>query len=256
MCSNAGMRSFLIEGDHRRVLERIGLDSLEACLAFEGGVLVKAARKGRVVRRVDWAGRTYFLKRISGFRWREIPHEAEVLARLESEGLPVPTPVAVGSGGRAAAMITLGLPVVRTLEDALVRAPCSAEEAHRLLGRAAELLARLHRIGVNHRDYYAGHLLLDAQDQPMLVDLGRAEVRRRVPERRIVKDLAALEASLPPRVLDAAASQCILAHYFGESGGPSRIDRLARAVKRKRERMRTRAAAKAAAGVPNFHVNS
>ena len=62
--------------------------------------------------------------------------------------------------------------------------------------------AQLHRNGINHRDLYICHFLLkqaefdaltDVNDlQLYLIDLHRVQIRKRVPRRWLVKDLAAL----------------------------------------------------------------
>ena len=56
----------------------------------------------------------------------------------------------------------------------------------------------MHRAGVVHRDYYLYHLLVDEVQLKSgvvalsLIDLHRAQLRRRVPPRWLVRDLAAL----------------------------------------------------------------
>ena len=68
-----------------------------------------------------------------------------------------------------------------------------------LIRRVAEMTAALHANGLNHRDLYICHFLLQrtwtGPDQPLhlyLIDLHRVQMRRRVPRRWQVKDLAAL----------------------------------------------------------------
>ena len=67
-----------------------------------------------------------------------------------------------------------------------------------MIEAVAELTRAMHGAGVVHRDYYLYHLLVDeAQLQSgvvalSLIDLHRAQVRRRVPPRWLVRDLGAL----------------------------------------------------------------
>jgi hypothetical protein len=70
-----------------------------------------------------------------------------------------------------------------------------------LLARVAEIARRLHEHGINHRDFYLCHFCLElspdttnrmAQPQLYLMDLHRAQLRRRTPRRWIVKDIGSL----------------------------------------------------------------
>ncbi|MCB1674676.1 MAG: lipopolysaccharide core heptose(I) kinase RfaP, partial [Halioglobus sp.] len=68
----------------------------------------------------------------------------------------------------------------------------------RLLRKLADTARRMHGAGINHRDFYLCHFHLDPAtlDRPAprchLIDLHRAQLRRRVPRRWRVKDLAGL----------------------------------------------------------------
>jgi hypothetical protein len=57
----------------------------------------------------------------------------------------------------------------------------------------------MHQSGFNHRDFYLCHLLIGTEennkDELFIVDLHRVDVRKKVPERWIIKDLAALNYS-------------------------------------------------------------
>ena len=79
------------------------------------------------------------------------------------------------------------VPPAPTLKRALVR-------------RVAEMARRMHRGGVNHRDFYICHFLLHlpvdtAAPKLSLIDLHRAQVRKQVPRRWRDKDLAAYRRS-------------------------------------------------------------
>ena len=67
-----------------------------------------------------------------------------------------------------------------------------------LIRKVAGIARVLHRNGVNHRDFYICHFLLD-RSKPLspslnlyLIDLHRVQVRRSTPERWVIKDLAGL----------------------------------------------------------------
>lgn len=69
-----------------------------------------------------------------------------------------------------------------------------------LIDKLAHISRTLHQHGVNHRDYYICHFLLDISHLPLdytqlkisLIDLHRAQLRLNTPERWIVKDIASL----------------------------------------------------------------
>ena len=66
----------------------------------------------------------------------------------------------------------------------------------RLLRRIATMAREMHRAGINHRDFYLCHFLMDtgSENNPVLhlIDLHRAQTRSRVPQRWLVKDLGGL----------------------------------------------------------------
>jgi heptose I phosphotransferase len=69
-----------------------------------------------------------------------------------------------------------------------------------LIRKVAWVSRILHENGINHRDYYICHFLLDVSQQPLnyeqlkisLIDLHRAQIRSRTPLRWRVKDIASL----------------------------------------------------------------
>ena len=68
-----------------------------------------------------------------------------------------------------------------------------------LIGRVAEMAGRMHRGGVNHRDFYICHFLLHLDPAPTvdcfrlsLIDLHRAQLRGQTPRRWRDKDLSSL----------------------------------------------------------------
>jgi heptose I phosphotransferase len=246
---------FRVRPDHREALAARGLRTLHDCMTFLGDEIVKHKIAGREVVSFSHGPRTYFLKRVSGSGWEDVLHECRVLSHLRGVDVPVPEPVACGAGDQHAALVTPGLPAERSLEDLLLGPPLPRERLRELVTRSAALLRQLHDCGVNHRDYYVGHLLVDDQDRLHLVDLGRAEIRRRVPRRRVIKDLAAFLFSVPERVVDPELRDLFLRSYLGEEGG-ARVKELAAAVTRKSRWMRRHAERKLARGETNIHVNS
>jgi hypothetical protein len=76
--------------------------------------------------------------------------------------------------------------------------PPSFTLKQKLIKQVAEIARVMHENGINHRDFYICHFLLDlafgteADIKLYLIDLHRAQIRRSVPTRWRVKDLAGL----------------------------------------------------------------
>ncbi|MBI5448684.1 MAG: lipopolysaccharide core heptose(I) kinase RfaP [Gammaproteobacteria bacterium] len=75
-----------------------------------------------------------------------------------------------------------------------------------LIKKIAVQVSKMHAAGINHRDLYLCHFIVKTEMdvEPCLIDLHRAQVRKTVPERWIIKDLSSLyfsaqEASLSLR---------------------------------------------------------
>jgi len=232
-----------------------GLEDPRVILHGDVGELVKAAVAGHEVRRITTPRGSVFIKRIKGRDVAEIAHEWAMLCHLQEHRVPAPEPIALVEEPAAAALVTHGLPVVGTLEDAIVRnsGAISVETAARAL---PDLVRALHQAGVNHRDLYIGHVMVDSDGGLRLVDLGRAERRKRIPRHRLVKDLAALDFSTPERAVGDALRWRFLRTYMGKAAPRKRLIALARAIRRKSARMRRHAERKIARGDANIHVNS
>lgn len=118
----------------------------------------------------------------------------------------IPTVVPVAAGKRRAGLlqsesflVTLALDGCVKLDEHLAR-PMDPSERRAIIGQAARLVRAMHAAGFNHRDLYLCHLLRTGSGSLVIVDLHRVQRRRRVPERWLVKDLAALQYSAPPAV--------------------------------------------------------
>ena len=72
----------------------------------------------------------------------------------------------------------------------------------KLIRKIALISRKMHENGMNHRDFYLCHFLLDKSfeasntieddTQLFLIDLHRAQIRKQVPERWLVKDIGSL----------------------------------------------------------------
>jgi len=174
--------------------------------------------------RVALEGRHYFAKIHHGVGWREIvknllhlklpvlgaQNEWRALNRLHEIGVPTLTPVAFGQRGRNPArvrsfLITAELTGTTSLEDfcaAWAAHPPAPQLRRALTEQLAGVVRRMHAQGINHRDCYICHFHLDtsAGQEPFeadklrlyVIDLHRAQLRRRTPRRWLIKDLAGL----------------------------------------------------------------
>ena len=131
--------------------------------------------------------------------------EFDALNLLRDKGIPTMKVAAFGSRGTGSIreksfLVTRELSCVTSLEDfCLARGKNLGLSLRRRLIRAlAESAGKMHRAGLNHRDCYICHYLLDrkkleaGEDVLYVIDLHRAQIRKKVPDRYLVKDLAGL----------------------------------------------------------------
>jgi len=199
-----------------------GRDPFVEVIRLEGETY--RALEGRRTLRFELAGRAYFAKIHRGIGWREVAknllrlrlpvlgaqREWRAIHRLRELCVATMTPVAFGQRGRNPArrlsfLVTEALEPSVDLETFCARGGLAAlgmAERRALIRKLASITRTLHANGVNHRDYYLCHFLLDAsptwQSQPPaarplhLIDLHRMQMRRRTPWRWRRKDLASL----------------------------------------------------------------
>jgi serine/threonine protein kinase len=114
---------------------------------------------------------------IDGSSRRRFRREAEIIAKLDHPGIA--TIYDYADDGQQA-WIAMRFVAGGSLQQQLdaVRsasaAPWTAAEAAVIVERAAQALAVAHAHGILHRDIKPGNLLLDAANQPVLVDFGLA----------------------------------------------------------------------------------
>jgi len=137
--------------------------------------------------------------------------EHAALLRLHAAGLPVPRPLGVARAGAVWELRQEALEGARPLGEFLdgrATPPRGWRALARLLG---ELLARLHRLDVEHGDLHPGNVLVDPEGRPWLVDLGRARTRRADAAHRA--DELALATALARETLDVRTRLAFLASY-------------------------------------------
>jgi len=172
--------------------------------------------------------RRYFLKAHYGVGWKEIiknlltlrlpvlgaRNEWRAIQRLSQMGVETMTLVAYGERGfnpanRQSFVITEALEETESLEDFCAvweTNPPASESQLRLkralIDRVATIARRMHTSGINHRDFYLCHFLLDVSAEVSggspgalrlsLIDLHRVQIRKRTPMRWVVKDIGGL----------------------------------------------------------------
>lgn len=199
-----------------------GEDAFDRILALQGEVFRELA--GRRTLRFCVGERSYFAKLHFGVGWSEIfknlwrlrqpvlgaGQEWRAIQRFEALGVATMTLAAYGERGanparRESFVITDELVNTISLED-LSRnwrsAPPVPGFKRALIARVAEIARTLHENGVNHRDFYLCHFLLEqtpgttgpggASPKLHVIDLHRVQIRRRTPKRWVIKDLAGL----------------------------------------------------------------
>jgi len=178
--------------------------------ALQGDVYRQVATRRTF--KVDLGGSAYFVKVHHGVGWGEIlknlfqgrlpvlgaRNEWSAIKRLTQRGVPTMTASLYCERGSnpatlRSAIVTESLEPTVSLEDFTTENPL---QKRRILSEVARVSREMHRAGVNHRDFYLCHFLMQEMDsvEPhlYLIDLHRAQIRNRVPLRWQVKDLGGL----------------------------------------------------------------
>ncbi len=182
---------------------------------------VYRALENRRTQRIMLNQKKYFLKQHFGVGWKEIfknvfqlrlpvvsaKNEWLALQRLNELNIAVPKIVGYGCRGfnpatRRSFLLTQELPPTVSLEDFCKdwkTVPPSFQFKKRLIQEVARIARVMHEHGINHRDFYICHFLLDldllrSHETILLfvIDLHRAQMRSTVPTRWLIKDLAGL----------------------------------------------------------------
>lgn len=195
--------------------------TVDDAFMITGKVYREPAGANRRTLRFELAGEGYFLKLHWGVGWREImknlfslrlpvlgaANEWRAIHRLEDLGVETMQLASYGQAGWNPArlksfVITHELNDCISLEDYCAQwaeHPPAPAIKYQLIQRVAEMTRKLHQHGVNHRDLYICHFLLqqpwqggNENLQLYLIDLHRVQLRHRTPLRWRVKDVGAL----------------------------------------------------------------
>lgn len=179
--------------------------------------------ENRRTQRVVIGDDAYFIKQHFGVGWKEIfknlfqlrwpvlsaKNEWRALQLLKQLNIAAPEIVAYGCRGinparRQSFLLTRELPEHISLEDLCknwLKHPPSFQVKKQLITEVARIARSIHEKGLNHRDFYICHFLLQAKKSVhlrpeagrlYLIDLHRAQIRKQTPLRWLIKDLAGL----------------------------------------------------------------
>lgn len=249
----------------RELVARHGWDNLPAVLALRDGQKLAPSRPHRDTLRLDvhdgGAVRTFYLKREPRVRWsyplRQLlagrglwtpaRTEFEILCRLAAGGVACPRPVVCLQrlGWRPQSCLVLEAlsgttPLAEFLADQFRAAPPAAREAFFAdLGRE---VARIHACGVHQPHLFADHARVRPTPHgPRIAWLGfrRAALRSSVSLAQRGRDIAALMATLPPRLASGDDRQAFYDGYLEQSDLQDRGTQLVELVARRVRRLLT-----------------
>jgi heptose I phosphotransferase len=221
------------------------VDDFRQIMQIEG--IVHRSVKGRETIECNYDGQAVFIKKHFGIGWREIfknllqlrmpvlgaHREYQAIKHLLNHNIATLTALACGERGynpatKQSFLITKALHNTINLADItktwVYKTP-NLFFKRQLIMKVAEIAMTMLNSGMNHRDFYLCHFLIsidDANAQQLngaiyLIDLHRAQIRKRVPYRWLVKDLAALYFSSFACGLTTRDYWRFLRVYFGLS---------------------------------------
>lgn len=187
-------------------------DLFQAVFSLKGEIFRE--QPGRKTLKFNKFDQNYFLKIHYGVGWREIfknllqlkhpvlgaQNEVKAIQKLAPFHF---TPILIGYGWRGenpaaqqSFVITEALENTVSLEDYCREwktHPPELNHKRLLIKKIAHITKTMHENGVNHRDFYICHFLLNTQNNHLFViDWHRAQTRKKVPVRWRIKDLAGL----------------------------------------------------------------
>jgi len=160
----------------------------------------------KIHRRVGWGE---ILKNIFSLKWPVVSARNELNAINKCKELGIATMKIAGFGERGTPpdqlesfLITEELENTISLEEFCSdwkNNPPDFRLKTALVRKVAGIAGILHRNGVNHRDFYICHFLLDRKSNPSsspfnlyLIDLHRVQIRNHTPRRWVIKDISGL----------------------------------------------------------------
>ena len=208
--------NLFINQDFSEFLAALNLTCFDDFMRLEG-MVVKSAVRERSTERLYLEGVTVYVKKHFFPGIREILknlvrfrfpsgalNEWRALLAFHAHNIPTMTPICAGSKPllwkieKESFLLTVDLGDTTRLNDFLKgnsATPCREkllEKKRGILKNLADITRKMHSAGINHRDYYLYHILLDSKEELYVIDLHRVDVGGSVGKRWMVKDLAAL----------------------------------------------------------------
>lgn len=188
-------------------------DPFQEIFTLEGVVFRNV--KNRKTFRIECDNEGFFVKIHRGVGWKEIfknlfqfklpvtgaGNEYHALEKLHTIGVDTMECAAFGERNynpakRESFLVTRELTNVISLEDLAREGNISPAMKHSVIKELGTSSGKMHRAGINHRDCYICHYLLHKDILPQIklsvIDLHRAQIRKKVPFRYHVKDVAGL----------------------------------------------------------------
>ena len=208
--------NLFINKDFSELLDALDLACFDDLMRLEG-MVVKSAVRERSTQRLDLEGVTVYIKKhffpgireiLKNFLGFKFPlgalNEWRALLAFHAHNIPTMIPICAGRKpflwriDKESFLLTGDLGDTTRLNDFLKVngvTPCRGkllEEKRGILKNLADITRRMHNAGMNHRDYYLCHILVDNRQRLYVIDLHRVNTRDKVGKRWMVKDLAAL----------------------------------------------------------------
>ena len=189
---------------------------IEYIFSLEGQIFRQVKSRKTISTMIS--GRDYFVKMHHGVGWKEIfknifsfkfatlgaKQEYKAIREMEKSGILVPEICAYATDGLNPAkinsfIVTKQIDYQYDLEKFCQTWPIQPPSflfKRKLIQRVAEIARKMHAAGMNHRDFYLCHFLLDDRSENdfdlYLIDLHRVQIRKSTPLRWKIKDLSGL----------------------------------------------------------------
>ena len=238
-----------LNADFEQAIGDNGLLDFDAMMGLDRGEVVKhaIAQRKTVVFTLRDASRAYLKRHFATGFFTALKNllspeptafdEFENIIAFLRAGLPTVVPIAAGCRRGASFLVTEALEGCMRLDDYLEQTKLAAAARAELLCRLAGLIQKMHAAGFNHRDLYLCHILRDGQRNLYIVDLHRVQQRAAVPERWLVKDIAALNYSAPAGIISRTDRLRFLKAYLGTKRLSGRDKLFALKVLKKTQKM-------------------
>jgi heptose I phosphotransferase len=168
--------------------------------------------KTRRTFRIEVDGKGFFIKHHLGIGWKEIfknlfqfklpvtgaRGEYNAIRLLEKTGVPTMSCAGFGErffdpSAKESFIITRELAGMTSLEDFFASGDAAPEVRRDIARRLGISVGKMHASGLNHRDCYICHFLRSSESLELhVIDLHRAQIRKKTPFRYAVKDVAGI----------------------------------------------------------------